>query len=205
MRHPIQEPLRIREQSRLDRLYTAKARNQSGQFATPFELAYQIVEYTRTLWSPSRRIDFLEPAMGTGAFYSALKAGFDPAQIASATGVELDPQIADAANQIWKNDNIAIHHGDFTQLDPSTLSNLILTNPPYVRHHHLSLEQKHTLQARVHHQLGLRVSGLAGFYVYFLLLADRWLAEDGLSVWLVPSEFMDVNYGAVLRHYYRNR
>src|SRR5262249_30444244 len=28
-----------------------------------------------------------------------------------------------------------------------------------------------------------------------------WLAENGVGAWLIPSEFMDVNYGEVLRRY----
>ncbi len=45
------------------------------------------------------------------------------------------------------------------------------------------------------------MSGLAGLYCYFLLLADAWLEDGAISAWLIPSEFMDVNYGAALRKY----
>jgi hypothetical protein len=45
------------------------------------------------------------------------------------------------------------------------------------------------------------VNGLAGLYAYFLLLSDCWLARDGGAVWIVPAEFLDVNYGSVLRSY----
>jgi adenine-specific DNA-methyltransferase len=53
----------------------------------------------------------------------------------------------------------------------------------------------------VRDRLHLRISGLAGLYCYFLLLADAWLDEGGLAVWLIPSEFMDVNYGTALKEY----
>ena len=53
-------------------------------------------------------------------------------------------------------------------------------------------------------QLGIRVSGLAGLYVHFVLLSHKWLAPDGLSIWLIPSEFMDVNYGSALKEYLLN-
>jgi len=45
------------------------------------------------------------------------------------------------------------------------------------------------------------VHGLAGLYVYFVLLATAWMADGGYAAWLIPSEFMDVNYGAVLKRY----
>ena len=46
---------------------------------------------------------------------------------------------------------------------------------------------------------GVEISGLAGLYAHFLLLGDAWLADGGLAIWLIPSEFMDVNYGAALK------
>jgi hypothetical protein len=50
-------------------------------------------------------------------------------------------------------------------------------------------------------ELGIQISGLAGLYVYFLLLSHKWLAEGALSIWLIPSEFMDVNYGTAVKQY----
>src|SRR5437867_676072 len=40
---------------------------------------------------------------------------------------------------------------------------------------------------------GYRMSGLAGLYCYFLILAHRWLSRNGVGVWIVPAEFLDVN------------
>jgi hypothetical protein len=48
---------------------------------------------------------------------------------------------------------------------------------------------------------GLKLIGLAGLYCYFLLISHGWLANDGLAGWLIPSEFMDVNYGKQVKHY----
>ena len=45
------------------------------------------------------------------------------------------------------------------------------------------------------------MSGLAGLYCYFLALAHGWMASGGVAGWLVPSEFMDVNYGEPIRQY----
>ena len=48
-------------------------------------------------------------------------------------------------------------------------------------------------------------AGLAGLYCYFLLLCHDWMEDQGLAVWLIPSEFMDVNYGVTLRRYLAER
>jgi len=42
---------------------------------------------------------------------------------------------------------------------------------------------------------------LSGLYCYFLVLCHGWLADGGIGVWLVPSEFMDVKYGSWVKHY----
>ena len=51
----------------------------------------------------------------------------------------------------------------------------------------------------------MEISGLAGLYCYFLLLCHDWMEEQGLAIWLIPSEFMDVNYGVTLRRYLTER
>ncbi len=52
---------------------------------------------------------------------------------------------------------------------------------------------------------GVEVNGLAGLYVYFLLLATAWMQDDGVAAWLIPSEFMDVNYGRALKGFLTDR
>jgi hypothetical protein len=48
---------------------------------------------------------------------------------------------------------------------------------------------------------GLKLNGLAGLYCYFLLISHDWLADGSLAGWLIPSEFMDVNYGQQVKQY----
>jgi hypothetical protein len=38
-----------------------------------------------------------------------------------------------------------------------------------------------------------------------MLLADAWLEDGAVSAWLIPSEFMDVNYGNAVRAYLTER
>jgi len=66
-------------------------------------------------------------------------------------------------------------------------------------------EEKERLQRLAFKMTGVRVSGLAGLYVYFLLLATSWMEDDGYAAWLIPSEFMDVNYGTALKDFLTDR
>ena len=57
-------------QDELDLHKPHKERNMMGQFATPYDLAVEIMEYVRP-FCPQGTMTFLEPAIGTGVFYSA--------------------------------------------------------------------------------------------------------------------------------------
>jgi predicted RNA methylase len=195
------EGRRQSEQVRLDSLKTAAERNKLGQFATPFELAVSLARYASIMHGPWP-LRFLDPAVGSGSFFSALLQAVPSERIEAATGVELDPLFAEAAENLWNKSGLDVIRGDFTkQRPPKQRFDLVLTNPPYVRHHHLNSEDKERLQAQLARSLNLEISGLAGLYCYFLLQCHDWMEEKGLGIWLIPSEFMDVNYGATLRRY----
>lgn len=199
------EERRQQEQMRLDSLKTALERNKWGQFATPPELALSLARYAHRLMG-GRNAHFLDPAVGTGSFYSAALQAFGEKHIATATGVEMDPLFAKAGASLWEGRGLHVIKGDFTrQRPPEQRFNLVLTNPPYVRHHHLDAGEKDRLKARLAQSLHLEISGLAGLYCYFLLLCHDWMEDQGLAIWLIPSEFMDVNYGITLRRYLTER
>ncbi|MGC2162193.1 MAG: hypothetical protein WA634_09815 [Silvibacterium sp.] len=195
---------RQEEQLRLDRLKTALERNKLGQFATPPELAHNLTRYVRNLHGDGP-VRFLDPAIGTGSFYSALLKTFSSETIHDAAGIEIDPLFAETARNLWAAEGLRIIEGDFTSRSPQPDYNLILTNPPYVRHHHISGSEKERLKTRLARSLQMDISGLAGLYCYFLLLCHDWMEEKALAIWLIPSEFMDVNYGVTLRRYLTER
>jgi len=165
-----------------------------------------MLQYSKRLLSKSsQRIRFLDPAFGTGAFYSALLSSFPLSRIERAQGYEIDPHFAQPSGRLWADTLLKLEVADFMQASPPTSdsdrANLLICNPPYVRHHHLSVDEKKRLQNLVRNRVGIKLSGLTGLYGFFLLSAHDWLAEDGLAGWLIPSEFMSVNYGRQIRRY----
>ncbi|MBX3727672.1 MAG: Eco57I restriction-modification methylase domain-containing protein [Candidatus Sumerlaeia bacterium] len=197
-------------QLRFDVAREATDRNRLGQFATPNPLAIEIARLAlETMGEASQGLRFADPSIGTGSFYSALLQVAGLAHVRSAVGVELDPELCALANELWSPLGLRVIRSDFTRLLESAGSgerpNLILANPPYVRHHHLGREEKARLRSLVRRELGVEVSGLSGLYVYFLLLATAWMEEQGVAAWLIPSEFMDVNYGAPLKEFLLSR
>lgn len=193
-------------QAELDAGKTAVQRNRLGQFATPNGLAVDIACYVKSILGEAPLgIRFADPSIGSGSFFSAALAVFGSQQIVTAVGVELDPAFANVARTLWGTAGLDVVLGDFTQVVSTdacpTAPNVILANPPYVRHHHMSRVDKERLQALSYKMTGVEVNGLAGLYVHFLLLATAWMEADGIAAWLIPSEFMDVNYGASLKAY----
>ncbi|MDQ1258068.1 MAG: hypothetical protein QG656_2677 [Candidatus Hydrogenedentes bacterium] len=191
-------------QADIDTRKPAAERNRLGQFATPYALAVDIACYVESVLGKTKDpIRFADPSIGSGSFFSAALTVFGAKRIRSAAGIEIDPAFADAARALWGDAGLEVVCGDFTRLVAAgacpPAPNLILANPPYVRHHHMSREDKERLQSLTLKMTGVEVNGLAGLYVYFLLLATAWMEEGGIAAWLIPSEFMDVNYGAALK------
>lgn len=199
------EAHRLELQATLDSAKSKPERNRLGQFATPPALATAILERAQGLLPPDQPIRFLDPALGTGAFLSALLRVFPDDQLANTRGYEVDPHYGEPARLLWRDRRADVIIDDFTcTLAPQGEDerfNLIICNPPYVRHQHIAPETKKILQTQVARTAHAKVSGLAGLHVYFMLLAHEWLREGGIGGWLIPSEFMDVNYGGAVRRY----
>lgn len=199
---------RVALQSKCDSTKTQKERNRLGQFATPPGLAVEIMRFAEKLIPSSEKVRFLDPAFGTGSFFSALQAVFTPDRVSAATGFEIDRNYGSKASDLWNESLLDLQIADFTKVaspKPSNKFNLIVCNPPYVRHHHLTAYEKIRLRKLTHGLLGVRFSGLTGLYCYFLLLSHAWASDGALCVWLVPSEFMDVNYGTPLKEYLKTK
>src|SRR5262249_37696487 len=118
-----------------------------------------------------------------------------------ARGLEVDPHYGAPSQKLWSKTRLDYQLADFTEQRGEPRYNLLICNPPYVRHHHLQNGLKSRLQLRTLHACGVNIAGLSGLYCYFLGLSHSWLAPRAVSGWLIPSEFMDVNYGRAVKRY----
>jgi len=208
-KHETIERKRLDLQAALDSAKSQAARNKLGQFATPTGLATDILQLAKALLPKSGHVRFLDPAIGTGAFYSALLRCFPESRIEWAEGYEIDPHYGQPARELWEGTPLTLNLSDFTAAkapaDEKDKATLVVCNPPYVRHHHLDAEAKLRLRARSIDAAGVDLNGLTGLYCHFVALSHSWMAKGALAVWLIPSEFMDVNYGRPLKEYLLNR
>ena len=202
------EERRVSLQESLDAGKSQAERNRMGQFATPTGLALDILRYAKGHLGKNNRVRFIDPAIGTGSFYSALLDTVAKSRIEAAVGYEIDAHYGIPAARLWKGTGLDIRLGDFTEAVAPPESqgfNLLICNPPYVRHHHIVYGDKRRLRARTQSACGVEISGLAGLYCYFLGLSHAWMTRGGLAGWLIPSEFMDVNYGRSVKRYLLDR
>lgn len=175
----------------------------SCPFVTPPELAEDMARYAVSLLdSDVVKVYFGDPALGIGTFYQALRQVLPLKLIIdSAIGIEIDPKMAFAAHRRWSARGLDVRTGDYLHMERMSLRNLILANPPYLRHQKIPRKLKEKLQERASVIMGKRISARSGQYVYFLLLSHKWMKPGAVAVWLIPSEFMQTLYGVAIREY----
>jgi predicted RNA methylase len=202
------EEVRQEVQRHIDDSKVQEERNRLGQFATESKLAQEMLAYASQLVPANQAVNFLDPAFGTGVFYSALLKTISPSRIEGARAFEIDSTYATAAKRLWSTTPLNLEHADFTHAGipkETDRYNLVICNPPYVRHHHIRGSEKVRLQNLANHFAGVSLSGLSGLYCYFLCISHPWMAPGAIAGWLIPSEFMDVNYGREVKRYLLER
>ena len=163
-----------------------------------------MLRYAKVQLDKNEKVRFIDPAIGTGAFYSAMLEVFSKTRIGASVGYEIDRHYGTPATDLWGDTGLDIRLADFTQAkapEEAGKFNLLICNPPYVRHHHIANYEKRRLKLRTQEVCGGEINGLAGLYCYFLGMSHAWMRDGGLAGWLIPSEFMDVNYGASVKRY----
>ncbi len=170
-------------------------------YLTPPELATDMASYSLSkLNLETDSVDFGDPAVGTGVFFSTLlKLAKD--KLRSAIGIDIDANRVNETRKRWSHQGLKVERGDYLHMDKLPQRSLILANPPYVRYQEVPKAYRQKLQERASVQLGMRISGQSSLYVYFLILSHGWMKREAVAAWLIPSEFMETNYGEVVRKY----
>jgi len=180
-------------------LRSAAQRRQCGATYTPPPIIDTMVTWAQAEnLRPDRIVD---PGAGSGRFLIAAARKFPNAELIA---VEIDPLAtlmlrANAAVQGFA-DRLVVHVLDYRSLALPAIARptLFIGNPPYVRHHKIGEHWKNWFAASAQ-RLGLTASKLAGLHIHFFF-KTRELARPGdYGVFITAAEWLDVNYGAVLR------
>ena len=178
-------------------LRSPDVRRELGATYTPMQIVRTMVEWAAAAQPPCRVVD---PGVGSARFLASAGILFPKAEL---VGIDVDPLAALiaranlAVNGLGARTRIIL--GDYRQFTEQVDgSSLYIGNPPYVRHHHIASKWKKWLAAEAA-KLDLTASQLAGLHVHFFLATARNAKAGDFGSFITSSEWLDVNYGALVR------
>lgn len=180
-------------------LRTSETRRQTGATYTPFPIVDAMVEWARAQDAVIKRV--VDPGTGSGRFLMRAATAFPDAKLVA---VDIDPLalllIRANAAVLGFADRLIVKTCDYRSLTLPRIkgATLFIGNPPYVRHHDITDDWKSWFATSAS-SAGLKASKLAGLHIHFFL-KTRSLAQPGdLGAFITAAEWIDVNYGSVLR------
>ncbi|MEW6181104.1 MAG: N-6 DNA methylase [Chloroflexota bacterium] len=167
-----------------------------GQFFTPFSIAHFMAKWV--ISNPQCRT-ILDPAVGLGIFFRAIlkEAASNSYQL---IGYDIDPQVlkkARALFQDYKDYEIRLINRDYMFNDWNNRYDGIICNPPYQRFQ--NYKNRNEILAEFQSRLGLSLSGLTNLHTLFLLKSVNQLSENGRAAYILPSEFLNADYGVFIK------
>lgn len=169
-----------------------------GQFFTPYQVARFMAEWI--LQNPKKQMSILDPATGFGVFERALvelgggkKMSFDL--------WEIDGDITKKLKGIAKELSLESHiiQEDFLKNGWNKKFDGIIANPPYFKHHFITEKEK--IYQEVCLRTYFKFSIQTNVYCWFLIKSINLLADGGRLAFIVPSEFLNANYGEAIKDY----
>lgn len=172
-------------------------RRDVGATYTPGPIVSSMVNWAFAQGTPQRIID---PGTGSGRFLLQAGGKFPNASL---IGIDIDPLSALIARANLAVAGFAnrsrIILGDYRRFnEPIESSTLYIGNPPYVRHHQIDAKWKQWLTCEAE-KLGHKASQLAGLHIHFFLATARRARAGDFGAFITAAEWLDVNYGALLR------
>lgn len=182
----------------------AEKRREQGAVYTPHEIVKAMLEWAATVRTPARVV---EPGAGSGRFLIEAGRRFPSASLIA---VETDPLAALmtranlAASGMAARASVLVQDFRDAKIEEIAGHTLYIGNPPYVRHHCITPEWKQWLRDESA-KIKLKASTLAGLHVYFFLAIARWAKAGDYGAMITAAEWLDVNYGSLVRDLFLNR
>jgi adenine-specific DNA-methyltransferase len=202
---------------------TLEHRQKYAQFFTPYRIAQFMAAWV--LGGDRKVQSILDPAVGLGVFIRAIREHLETSEISAKIspeisqvniqGYELDPQILAIAqrelNNLGQPPNVQLDSKLDVQLNIQLLGkdylfhdweykyDAIIGNPPYFRFQ--DFPDRHLALRELSDRLGIKLSGFTNIYALFLLKSIHQLKENGRCAYIIPSEFLNSNYGKVVKQY----
>lgn len=172
------------------KLTSLKHRKKFAQYFTPFPIASLMANW---LLNNSNLKTVVEPAIGLGVFSRALLEKND----INIKGFEIDNTILAKSKEIFADyDNIDFLLKDYMFNDWDNKYDGIICNPPYFKFHNYDNK---TIIKEIETRLRIKLNGFTNLYSLFLLKSIHQLNADGRLAYIVPSEFLNSDYGKLVK------
>ncbi|MBU2545200.1 SAM-dependent methyltransferase [Patescibacteria group bacterium] len=168
-------------------------RKKYAQFFTPPLIADLMVKW---LLGNKDLKQILEPAFGLGIFSRMLLKKRNNIRI---KGFEVDKNIYNKSRSLFgKNKNISIQLKDYMYNDWKNKYDGIICNPPYFKFH--DYDNKNILN-EIEKNILCKLNGFTNLYSLFLLKSIYQLNKNGRAAYIIPSEFLNSDYGKLVKSY----
>lgn len=169
----------------------------TGSYYTP----HSLIDYMITLVRKKTEVKrVLEPSAGDGRFVDALsKFNYN------IHAIEID-EVKSEYLQEQKFENTKITSADFIEyaLNHDEYYDLVIGNPPYISKRNLT-ESNRELSFKMMEHFGLPDSLFQNLWVSFILASIKLLSPNGSIFFVLPFEFLQVQYAEKLRNYLETR
>ena len=180
------------------RSYGPSHRKRYAQFFTPLDVADLMAT-----WVVNSRdsITLLDPGSGTLVFERAVHKRY-PHHSFSFDCYEIDPHILEFSKQhVSPLPGIAIRFlsEDYLLSESQRKYDGIISNPPYYKHHRIA--DKELTNAIVARHTSRKFSLSTSVHCLFLVKSMSQLSQNGRLAYIMPSEFLNANYGVAVKNY----
>jgi adenine-specific DNA-methyltransferase len=114
-------------------------------------------------------------------------------------GFEIDSNIFKKAQKLFQeHKNVQLHLNDYMYNDWSNKYDGIICNPPYFKFH--DYDNKDILK-ELESKIFYKFNGFTNLYALFLIKSIFQLKENGRAAYIIPSEFLNSDYGKQVKSY----
>ena len=157
-----------------------------GQFFTNYKVARFMCS-----WACPGAKSMLDPAVGNSIFLYYAKQYSSDCEL---YGYEIDEKIL---NYFGNPLNAAISTSDYLTNDWGQVYDAIVCNPPYNRFQ--AVFNRNNVIDNIYKNTGIKYSAYTNLYILFLLKSIHQLSKCGKLAYLIPSEFLNSQYGIPIK------
>lgn len=175
-------------------------RKKLGQFFTPIIIADLMTEW---VINGTNNVKIVDPALGLGIFFrTIIKNHPDKIKLFKFIGYEIDKNIMNLSEKLFseiQDINLQTFNKNYLIDDWEKKFDGIVCNPPYLKFN--NYKSKDNLLKIFEEKLRIKLSGFTNIYTLFILKSIWQLNEEGRAAYIVPSEFLNADYGKYIKKY----